>query len=369
LKCEIEFLAVGEATKAGDAIIVRYGDGITEDVMVIDGGHASTGEKIVERLKRLYGPKPVVEHVVLTHSDGDHASGLRTVLEEVVVRNLWLHIPWLLAEEARTLFADKRWTTEGLKQKIRGEYDVVSEIVDLALQQGTKLYYPFAGQQIGPFQVLSPSRYAYRYLLPQFDRTPSPDEAAIKAAKMWIGKMSLAQRAIEAARSAVQSWTTETWDHERLRDGGKTSPSNETSVVLYGAFERGPMLLTGDAGLNALTWAADEADQRKLPLRQFNFVQIPHHGSRRNVGPMVLNRLLGTRLPGGSPQASHAIVSAPADDTDHPRRIVLNAFQRRGFRVVATQGKDLVYASGYSQRGGYLPASQMPFYSSVEEYT
>jgi len=30
-----------------------------------------------------------------------------------------------------------------------------------------------------------------------------------------------------------------------------------------------------------------------FPMQQFTFVQIPHHGSRRNVGPTVLNRLLG----------------------------------------------------------------------------
>ncbi|MGX9983172.1 MBL fold metallo-hydrolase [Methylobacterium fujisawaense] len=362
---EIEFLAVGEASKAGDAIIVLYGDGGTPSAMIIDGGHAETGETIVARLKRYYGPNPVVEHVLLTHSDGDHASGLRAVLKEVIVLNLWLHIPWQLAEEARHLFADKRWTPDGLRKTIRDEYDVIVEIVTLATQQGTTLHFPFAGDQVGPFRVLSPTRYAYRHLLPQFDRTPAADEAAIKAAQMWLGKASLAQRMTDAARAAVQSWTSETWDHERLRDGGITSASNETSVVLYGAFHRGPMLLTGDAGNNGLIWAANEADRLGLPLCQFNFVQIPHHGSRRNVGPTALDRLLGPRLPSGSALSSHALVSAPADDAAHPRRIVLNAFQRRGFRVVGTQGKDIVYPG----RVGSTAVAPTPFYARVEEYT
>jgi hypothetical protein len=38
-----------------------------------------------------------------------------------------------------------------------------------------------------------------------------------------------------------------------------TSASNESSLVLYGAFESGPLLLTGDAAVNALTWAAQSA--------------------------------------------------------------------------------------------------------------
>ncbi len=153
MNCEIEFLAVGEGIKAGDAIIIRCGDVSAYKLMLIDGGHAETGEKIVAHLKRYFGPNPVLDHVVLTHSDADHASGLRTVLQEIKVNNLWLHVPWLLAEEARDLFKDNRWTQDGLHQKIKAEYDIVSEIFDLAQAAGCKMYYPFAGTDIGPFEV------------------------------------------------------------------------------------------------------------------------------------------------------------------------------------------------------------------------
>lgn len=362
---QIHFLAVGDASKAGDAIIVRYGGGMYPSIMIIDGGHAETGEKIVEQLRRQFGQQPVVEHALLTHSDGDHASGLRTVLKEVSVRNLWLHIPWLLAEEARHLFKDKRWTTEGLREAIRREFDVISEIVDLAVKQGTTLHYPFAGTAVGPFRILSPTRHVYRHLLPQFERTPDPDVDAIKAAQFWLGKRTLAQRMADAARAAVQSWTTETWEHERLRNGGITSASNETSVVLYGATEHGPVLLTADTGNWGLQWAAGELERLGLPLGQFNLVQIPHHGSRRNVGPAALDRLLGPKLARGSIQSAHAVVSAPADDTAHPRRIVLNAFQRRGFNVYGTQGRDILFPA----LPGYVPIAPKPFFTQVEEYT
>jgi hypothetical protein len=66
----------------------------------------------------------------------------------------------------------------------------------------------------------SPSREAYRYLLPQFDKTPDPDQDAIEFAKMWLGKESLTKRLLEKAKAAIQSWTTESWDKERLKDGG-----------------------------------------------------------------------------------------------------------------------------------------------------
>ncbi len=290
MKCEIEFLAVGDGQKAGDAIVIRYGDVDAYQLMLIDGGHDETGKEIVARLKKYFGPNPILEHVVLTHSDADHASGLRAVLQEIEVNNLWLHVPWLLAEEARDLFKDNRWTEDGLSKKIRADYDIVAEIFDLAQSVGCKMYYPFAGFEIGPFKILSPSREAYRYLLPQFDKTPDPNQEAIEAAKMWLGKETLMKKALDAARAAVQSWTAESWGRERLRDGGITSASNESSVVLYGSFENGNVLLTGDAGVCGLTWAANQADSLGLPLQQFSFVQIPHHGSRRKVGPTILTR-------------------------------------------------------------------------------
>jgi beta-lactamase superfamily II metal-dependent hydrolase len=369
VKCEIEFLAVGAGTKAGDAIIVRYGEVNAYKLMLIDGGHAETGDEIVAHLKKHFGPNPVLEHVLLTHSDADHASGLRTVLKEIQVNHFWLHVPWLLADEARDLFLDKRWTTEGLKKRIKDEYDIISEICDLAGVANCNMFYPFAGFSIGPFRILSPSREAYRYLLPQFDKTPDPDQDAIEAANMWLGKETLAKKIFEMAKAAVQSWTKETWDQERLKDGGITSASNESSVVLYGSFELGPVLLTGDAGINGLTWAANNADFLGLPLQKFHFVQISHHGSRRNVGPSILTRLLGHKQQESDPSRFSAFVSAPADDETHPRRIVLNAFKRRGGRIIATQGSGKIYYGGFPKREGYTSAEELPFYTNVEEYT
>jgi glyoxylase-like metal-dependent hydrolase (beta-lactamase superfamily II) len=120
--CEIEFMPVGTGSKAGDAIILRYGTPVDFKLMLIDGGNAEAGDAIVAHLKNYYGPGVRLEHVLLTHSDADHASGLRTVLKEISVMNLWLHVPWLLAREAVGLFGDTRWTPDGLQNYIRKEY-------------------------------------------------------------------------------------------------------------------------------------------------------------------------------------------------------------------------------------------------------
>jgi hypothetical protein len=366
--CEIESLAVGDGSRAGDAIIVRYGEVHDFKLMVVDGGTADTGKTMVAHLKVQFGQHVRLEHVILTHSDADHASGLREVLREIPVANLWLHIPWLLSEEAIHLFKNKSWTKAGLSAAIKREYNIVAEIVDLAIAANCKIYYPFQGFVVGPFRVLSPRKENYLHLLPQFDKTPDADQALIESAQMWIGKANALWTLLERAVATVKNWVPETWYDERLKDGGITSASNESSVVLYAdlADDR-RILLTADAGVSALSWAADYAKACGYPLQRFSLVQIPHHGSRRNVGPSVLNELLGPIQPEGTHRFS-AFVSAPVDDDKHPRKIVCNAFIRRGGNVTATQGVSKVYCGGFPWREGYGPAETLALSPQVEEY-
>jgi hypothetical protein len=223
MDCEIELLPVGDGTKAGDAIVIRYGNVQAYELMIVDGGNLDSGKLLVEHVRKYFGKDAVISHVLLTHSDADHASGLREVLRELPVTNLWLHIPWLLAERARHLFKNKRFTEEGLRDAIKKEYNIISEIFELACVAKCKVYYPFQGSNIGPFCVLSPSPYAYQHLLPQFDKTPDPDREAIEAASMWLGKQSPFTKLLEKALAKVQKWAPESWNYERLKDGGVTT--------------------------------------------------------------------------------------------------------------------------------------------------
>jgi hypothetical protein len=268
MNCELEFLPVGKATKGGDAIVVRYD---TKPgyfgLMIVDGGDVESGKSIVRHIREQYGSQCIVSHVVVTHADADHISGLREVLAELDVRNLWVHLPWNSSHASRPYFSNKNWTDQGLADALRKEYDLVAEIVRIAEELDIPIREPFAGEEIGPFTVISPTRLAYSLLLPQFDRTPEADRQAIENLGLWIGKEpNYFQKLAERAVAKVQKFVTESWDKELLKDGGKTSASNESSVVMYGDF--GPqrrVLLTGDAGIWGLTMAALFADEHSLP--------------------------------------------------------------------------------------------------------
>ena len=371
MHCEIEFLPVGEASKAGDAIVIRYGDPQAYALMVIDGGTIDSGNAVVAHIQQYFGNNATISHAVLTHADADHASGLRVVLSELKVSKLWLHVPWWSAAAAKTYFADQKLSAEQLAVKIYDQYDIIAEIVKIAQGKKIPIEQPFAGMNIGPFRVLSPYQSVYEYLLPQFDLTPDPDESLIKAAGFWIGKQpSALARAVDRAMAKVQKFAKENWNNERLKDGGVTGASNESSVVLYGDFTPGPgrILLTGDAGVWALNHAAYSIEQNGLALRDFAFVQVPHHGSCRNVGPTILDRLIGPIQPEGSAARFSAFVSAPKDDDTHPRKIVRNAFIRRGAKVIATQGTSKIFWGGFPVRANYDVAPILPFSPDVEEY-
>ena len=372
MNCELEFRPVGEGSRPGDAILLRYGTPDSYELMIVDGGNLTSGAEMVAHVRQQFGARAVISHVVVTHADLDHASGIREVLDGLPVGNLWIHKPWEAAQGSLPYFKDKRWTVSGLEMTLFKEYDVIAEIVQKAVAKGIAVGTPWAGTRIGPFIVLSPSQGVYEMFLPQFDRTPEPDQAALEAVGLWIGKAAPGNAVwalLEKAAAKVQSWFEESWASERLRDGGQTSTSNETSVVLYGAFAPDRrVLLTGDAGVLGLSMAANYADQAGLPLQQFSFVQIPHHGSRRNVGPTIVNRLLGPIQTQSTAHRFTAFVSAPKDDATHPRQMVLNAFMRRGGNVVTTQGKAIVHYGGFPARPGYVNAATAPFVARVEDY-
>src|SRR5690606_20875205 len=95
------------------------------------------------------------------------------------------------------------------------------------------------------------------------------------------------------------------------------------------------ILLTADGGMPALARAADTLDAYGLDWSTLRFMQIPHHGSKRNVGPTILDRYLGPK--GQEQKSKTAFVSTGPDAAPkHPHKKVTNGFVRRGCLVAKT---------------------------------
>lgn len=351
---EIDFLAIGDA-KSGDALCLRYGSSrLGYKIHVVDGGFQDCGDRIVNHLEAYYDRPRHIDHVVLTHADNDHAGGLIKLLETYSVGSLWMNRPWLHAGEIVDLFK-YGWTVEGLRKKLRELYPTLVKLEELATKKNVPINDALQGSIIGPFVVLAPSRERFLSLIPQFDKTP--------AAKTEM------QSIIEKLLKAAAQFVKETWTGETLSETPEgTSASNESSVVQFAILDDNPVLLTGDVGPEGLKEAADYVEARGLVLPRLAFVQVPHHGSRRNVTPSVLNRWLGDPLMSSAePARGVAYCSAAQNDEDHPRKKVINAFLRRGYPVHTTNGQSKFCHLGTPDRMNWTTSIPLPFSDGVEE--
>jgi beta-lactamase superfamily II metal-dependent hydrolase len=351
---EVDFLPVGDSS--GDAIVIRYGsdkDGFW--LHVVDGGLTDTAKTIIDHIEKYY-PGYWINHMVLSHADNDHACGLIGVLERFEVKNLWMNRPWLYAREVLQDFHGN-FTLEGLIADIRARHPYLVELERIATKKGTQIHEVFQGAQIGRFRVLAPSRQRYINLIPDFEKTPTSYRMENAAPKQFGLLRSLAE--------AAKKWLDEKWDVETLSENPQppTSASNESCIVQYADLENGnTVLLTADVGPVGLAEAAKFRDALGLPPPKF--VQVPHHGSRHNVTPWVLDQWLGPRKPPAS-EVGLAYCSVGANATDYPRGQVKNAFIRRGYPVYANRTITISHYCGPGHPG-LRPITPEPFASTVE---
>lgn len=355
---EVDFLPVGEGGRSGDAIVLRFGNlhgpRSEQRVVVVDGGFQQTGEDLIRHLWEHYRTD-TVDVVISTHPDADHTAGLHVVLENAKVGCLAMHLPWEHTEDIARLFRDGRVTDNSVRESLRRSLEDARSLEALARRKNIPIVEPFAG--VGGFdraiRILGPSKEYYESLLPHFRGTPEPHSSLLSKAVSAVG---------EALGRVAESWGFET-----LGDDGETSPENNSSAIVLIADNSRHILLTGDAGIPALTQVADRLDAESFDYATLTFIQVPHHGSRRNVGPTILNRLLGPKCAEPAKLRTAFVSSAKEGEPKHPAKKVTNAFLRRGAPVHATQGSTKRHHREAPPREGYIASTPLPFFNEVDE--
>ena len=358
---EIDFLNV-ESSKSGDAIPLRYHLGGTTYIHVVDGGFQDTGDKVVEHIKKYYGNPRYIDRVVASHPDGDHTGGLRRVLQEFEVKELWMLRPWLYANEIIDRFS--RFTSvENLQIRLKKIYPNIAALEEIAVEKGIPIQAPFQGAGLGAFRVLAPTKTRYLDLIVESEKTPEAEKEARET-----GAQTFRALLGQATERAISVWKA-AWGVE-VFSSAETSAENEMSVVQYANLCGARIVLTADAGRAGLSEAADYAPFVGLPLPGVDRFQVPHHGSRRNVSTEVLDRWLGPRLsskPSEGEERFTAIVSAAKKDEDHPRKAVVRAFIHRGAKVYTTEKAGLRTAHNAPDREGWSSATSMDYPEEQEE--
>jgi beta-lactamase superfamily II metal-dependent hydrolase len=277
-----------------------------------------------------------IDLVISTHPDGDHLNGLLVVIEKLHVDELMIHQP---RQHAGSQVAHFR------------NIEAIDNLIDTARSWGIRLADPFTGAEHldGQLVVLGPTKDFYELLVEEHLQELLTENKSINFSQ-------LRRRARNLFDSALGMLPFE----ETLTDLGETSPRNETSVVTLLQVDGHRLLFTGDAGQRALTAAAEDYETRigSFALHPLSFFQAPHHGSRRNLGPTILDRILGER--GLRHGEVMSFISAAAAAPKHPSPKVVNALQRRGAVTAATLGQSIGWHHNAPARVGWGPLAPLP---------
>ena len=350
MQYEIDYIPVGKGEKGGDAIALRYGDftdPMKQNVVVIDGGTKESGKLLVEHIKEHYGTT-YVDLVVASHMHNDHISGLTEVLDGLTVGKMAVHCPWdYTAAIKKMTYATS--SAANLVTKLEKSISGLSSVIDLAESKKVTIIQPFQGEMLlDGLYVVGPSKDYYEQLLANFGATPAVKE----------------EHRIEKVFSAVKevfNWVAEALHIETLSDDyPDTDSENNASMVLLLVIDGKKLLFTGDAGKGALTNVIAFCDSQSVSLTDLHFLDVPHHGSKRNLSPTILNRL----------RPKHAFISCPPDgDPKHPSRKVVNALIRRGCNPCTNKkGFTICHRSDNApQRQNWGPVTPESFYEQVEE--
>jgi beta-lactamase superfamily II metal-dependent hydrolase len=361
---EVDYIAVGDGERSGDAICFRYGNLIgpreQQTIVSIDGGTLESGEDLAAHIQKYYGTD-TVDIAILSHADTDHASGMRIVLEKLKVRQLVMHLPWNHSAAVKALLDDKSITVNAIRRKVIGNLSAAREIEQIALTKKIPVVEPFAGATNNTgLTILGPTKEFYQQMLAGFECVPGALETDAKAASFFESLKTAAQKVVQ--------WIQENWFTETLVEPAPDaiSAENNSSVIFLLDADGQKLLFTGDAGVPALTAVADYADSVGISLAGLVFFDVPHHGSRKNLGPTILNRLFGNIRPQQTKDWTAFISAAKDGAPKHPHKKLTNALQRRGANVHVTAGLTKWYHYNAPDRN-WSASVPVPFYTSVED--
>lgn len=339
---EIDLLPVGSEKKSGDCIAMRYGDLVNgkrqQTVIVVDGGYKDTWQKTLKpHLRNYYNceydGKLHIDIVILSHPDQDHVSGLVEMAKdsEVEIAQVWMHKPW--EELTTSWFKDGRITKESLKERLGDAFEKAKELADISWTRNVKLL------DVGPIPIkngalitiLGPSKEFYKTCIANCEKTPNQSEKVDDLAQTQgtNGKIEF-----EPYLRGLIQW---------YDDKENTSPINESSLIILFQYEGTKVLLTGDAGKKGLSQAIIYANEKGICLNNCTIVKMPHHGSRKNINPKILDALKGSKY--------FFFSCASNDEGHHPSMRLINLMIEKGMKNYKTGGKILHWGKNAPDRG------------------
>lgn len=299
----IDFIYVGD----GDAIVVWARKPNVQDIVIfLDGGSSGNGEKIVSHYRTHIKPNLMTSRAIgfiNSHPHTDHINGLIEVVELIgeemsfaIYNDPVEHISSELKDQIKKAYLAKEDTDI---THLYESFEKVYRLNELCNKHKIKRHRALSdevnisGEDI---KLLSPSKEFYEQKIQQFTNIE------------FLKRVDFSKRTPTEFEDEVTSPCTIV---DEINDA---SPENLTSTIIQLKDSEGKKyILTADAGVDSF----DDMDENGFTNDNINFVQLPHHGSRRNVSSAWLKRFNPVMY-----------LASAAGNVKHPRKAVINCIKR-----------------------------------------
>lgn len=294
---QIEMLAAGH----GDSLLITYGDPATPHHVLIDGGpyYAYQNQQLVEqqtvskRIQQIADRNRPLELLVITHIDADHIEGVVKLLanrpSHLEIKDVWFNA-WrhLTPRPADLLGPIHGEMVSALLQQANIPWNRAfgGSAVVVASGQPLPVISLVGGMQL---TLLSPTRAILADLSHEWATTlrkagldpDSPEQALERLKKSRLRPDDLlGEPSIDIDGLAEEPFRSD------------SELPNGSSIAFIAEFEGKSCLLAGDAHASVLEDSIrtllHEQGIVRLHLDAF---KLPHHGSKKNLGPALLKLL------------------------------------------------------------------------------
>lgn len=305
MEFSIDMLAVGNA----DAIIIWYKELQSDTLLFLDTGNPGDGEKIIKHYEKYIAPyiaKDTKIIILISHPHNDHLGGLTFLLNyfKSRINTIYINDPndYLnviqnsLINEYFNKYGSSNKTIRMIYESLRSSNEVI-KLID-AYKINRSVYFSDLNLGHKYFRIKSPSMFFYTQQIQYFgDQKNLEKMAAVKYNDEEINE------AVEGVKPC-----------EIVDEINDDSSENICSSILeITDGNNWNYLFTADASVDSFISAQNSGKT----FANFRIVQLPHHGSRRNINSNLIKAL--------DPKTFW--VSANGDKK-HPRKAVLECIKK-----------------------------------------
>ncbi len=341
---EIDVLPSSSDKKGADSILLRFGtfsydtNKNSQKVVLIDGGYKENTKRIQTHLDEFYDTKRI-DLLICTHPDGDHINGAVELLNDksIIIDKVLVHNPWDYSYTVNRKSSDNRTTANSIETRLENSLSSLDDFISKLDERKIEYKSPFAGREefSGSIKILGPTKPFYTKKITEFPGMPDH------------GKWS------ESYSPEIVNYDE---DMKHFVDEPETSARNASSAIVLFEYKGFKVLFTGDAGVESLELAIKFAEENNIDLTNLDYMQIPHHGSLKNMSKALADKI----------ETNQYFVSAPSNSEKHPSKLLLNYFQNKLNKKVFHISTNTLCMSKNAPTRNWSSAENTPLFDKVQ---